>query len=216
MALAIGLAWAVRHNAILLMPLAVGANLWVAFRQARPSGVVAIGKCLGGTARNGIVLVFLAFVVLWVTDGLQTIPLGSDRNPSPRLLAIRNLSPVNLSRLPVPTSLLSLRMQLGQAIYGHPAYSCGERSTVGWMRYFPVAFLLKTSIGLLILMIVAMARVRPRGTWEWIMLVYLLLLWIVLVRNRVDIGIRYALLTYALTAPFIARRFEPRMLRDGI
>ena len=216
MALAIGLAWAMRHNAILLIPLAVGASLWVAFRQPRPSGVFAIGKRLGGTACSSVALVAIAFAVLWASDGLKTIPLGSEDNPARRLRTIRNLGPLDVSRLPLPTSLLSLRYQLAHAMYGHPAYFCGELDNGGWMLYFPVAFLLKTPIGLLILIILATVRVRPRGALDWILLGCLVLLWIALVRNKIDTGLRYALLTYALIMPFIARLFEKSLLRDRI
>jgi 4-amino-4-deoxy-L-arabinose transferase-like glycosyltransferase len=215
-ALAIGLAWAMRHAAILIIPLAVGVYLWVAFRHPGPSGVLAIGKRLAGTACASVALVILAFMLLWAADGLRSVPFGSDDNPSQRLRSIHNLGPFDVSRLPLPTSLLSLKFQLGHAKLGHRAYFCGERGLEGWMLYFPVAFLLKTPIGLLTLITLALVRVRPRGAWDWILLGCLVLLWIALVRNKIDIGLRYALLTYALIMPFIARLFEQSMLRDRI
>jgi len=215
-ALAIGLAWATRHTAALLLPLAVGVHLWVAFRQPRPSDGLAIAKRLAGTACSSVGLVILAFMVLWATDGLRTIPLGSIAHRSTTLGTIRNSLPLDIWRLPIPTSLESLRLQLGHVKYGHSGYFCGEVGLGGWMRYFPVAFLLKTPIGLLILVILALVRVRPRGALDWILLGCLALLWSSLMRSKVDSGLRYALATYPLIMPFIARLFEPSKLRDRI
>jgi hypothetical protein len=216
MALAIGLAWAMRHTAILLIPVAVVVDVWVAFRKPRPPGMLAIGKRLAGTACTSAALVLIAFTVLWAADGFGTVPLGSEKNPSHSLRAIRRVGQLDVSRLPIPTSVLSLKFQIDHAKEGQRAYFCGEGGDRGWLLYFPVAFLLKTPIGLLILIALALVRVRPRGSWDWILLGCLGLLWIVLVRNKIDIGLRYAILTYSLIIPFVARLFETSMLRDRI
>jgi 4-amino-4-deoxy-L-arabinose transferase-like glycosyltransferase len=216
-ALAVGLAWATRHTGMLLLPLAIGVHACSALRQPGPLGVLPIGRCLAGTARASIILLTLAFLVLWAGDGFSTVQLSSDANPSPRLRSIDHLGPFDVAGLPIPTSLLSAKFQVVHAAGGgHPAYFCGEYSDRGWPFYFPVAFLLKSPIGLLVLMAVASPRVRPRDSWDWILLACLALLWITLVRSRTNIGLRYALLTYPLIMPFIARLSEPRMIRDWI
>jgi hypothetical protein len=214
--LAIGVAWATRHNAILLIPQAAGASLWVELRKHRPPGVRAIAKRLMKTACACVAVVAIAFLVLWATDGFATTPLVSAEAPSRALRALAESGPIKLSNLPIPVSLMSLKFQIGHAMGGHPAYFCGQLGSNGWKLYYPVAFLLKTPIGLLILIIVAAARVRLRGALDWILLSGLALLWIALVRNKIDIGLRYAILCYALVMPFVARLFDKGLLRDPI
>jgi hypothetical protein len=62
----------------------------------------------------------------------------------------------------------------------------------------------------------AAARLRRFGTWETLALAFLGVLWLMLVRNKVNIGLRYALLTYPIAAVFIARQFGPALARDRV
>jgi hypothetical protein len=118
----------------------------------------------------------------------------------------------------VPTSAISLVKQVRHQNAGHEAYLCGEFRQSGWPLYFPIAFLLKTPTGLLGLFVLCLARTRLRrpSPWDAVVLAFLALLWIMLVRNKVNIGVRYALLTYPLAMPYVARLFEPRALRDRL
>jgi hypothetical protein len=128
----------------------------------------------------------------------------------------RLVGPLDISDLPVPTSLVGLAIQIRHQGQGHQAYFLGERGEYGWPLYFPVAFLLKTPIGLIGLMVLALARTRPRDAWEWTCLALLALVWLSLVRSHVNIGVRYALLTYPLALPFLVRLFHPAALRDRV
>src|SRR5262249_11376621 len=91
-----------------------------------------------------------------------------------------------------------------------------ERGQTGWLLYFPVAFGLKTPLPLLALMVFAAACFRSRGTWDWISLGTLGLLWLLLIFSHVNIGLRYALLTYPLAAIWIGRPFSGEIWRDRI
>ena len=126
------------------------------------------------------------------------------------------IGPIDVSAIPVPTSALSMVKQVRHQNQGHEAYFLGEFGSRGWPEYFPVAFALKTPVGLLILLTLAAARFRPRDAWEWIALACLSLLWVMLLRNKVNIGVRYALLTYPLAVPWLARLFEGKSLRDRV
>ncbi len=216
LAVAIGLAWAMRHTALLLMPLAAGLQLWCGLRKPRPPGPWPLAECLLGSALASATLSLVAFAVLWAGDGFGTISLAELSGRASNLQVPRRVGPIDLSALPLPTSALSVVKQVRHQNQGHEAYFCGEYRSQGWPQYFPVAFGLKTPIGLMILLALAAARFRPRDAWERIALACLAVLWIMLVRNKVNIGVRYALLTYPLAAPFLARLFEGRSLRDRV
>jgi hypothetical protein len=75
---------------------------------------------------------------------------------------------------------------------------------------------LKTPAGLLLLMILAAARVRPSYRFTVICATMLVVTWAMLIRSQVNIGVRYALVTYPLAIPFVAQLFERKSLRDRV
>jgi 4-amino-4-deoxy-L-arabinose transferase-like glycosyltransferase len=214
--LAIGLAWAMRHAALILLPIASGVHLLASLRNDRPRGVVPIVESLFGSAAAVAGLSLIAYIVLWAGDGFGTVTLADVSSRVTTLNVPERVGPFDISRIPLPTSALSILKQVRHQSHGHEAYLCGAYGTKGWPLYFPIAFLLKTPLGLLLLMVVAAARVRLRGSFEFILLASLAVLWLMLVRNKVNIGVRYALLTYPLVVPIIARLFEPAFLRDRV
>ena len=215
--LSIGAAWAMRHTAIVLIMLAAAAHLWAALRRPRAGGVGPIAETLAASGLASVTMAVLAFAVLWIGDGLGTVSLGEVAGRSSQGLP-RHLGPFVVADLPVPTSAVSLVKQIRHQNAGHEAYLCGEVRQTGWPLYFPIAFLLKTPTGLLALFVLCAARSpwRKPVPWDAVVLAFLGLLWIMLVRNKVNIGVRYALLTYPLAMSFVARMFQPRYLRDRV
>lgn len=216
LALVVGLAWAMRHTGLLLLGMAGVVHLLVRFRQERPRHVAAIAECLLGSLWAGVGLTAVAFLVLWAGDGFGLVTVGEVAERVTMLRIPTSLGATDLAWLPLPSSLLSVLKQVRHQGAGHEAFFLGEVRTTGWLLYFPIAFLLKTPIGLLVLLVLVAARVRPRGPWDAVALGFLALLWFMLVRGKVDIGLRYALLTYPLLATFIARMFAPALLRDRL
>jgi hypothetical protein len=83
---------------------------------------------------------------------------------------------------------------------GHPAFLMGRYSRDGWWLYFPVAFLIKTPVGSLLLILGGLifyraghALTRREGTFLLVPVVLLLgtLMW-----GRINIGLRHALPIY--------------------
>jgi 4-amino-4-deoxy-L-arabinose transferase-like glycosyltransferase len=216
LALGIGLAWAMRHTALLLLPLAGGLHLAVQWDRERPSTAWAMFERLILSVWATIGLASLAFLVLWAGDGLQLVTLGEVGQKVTMVKVPQKVGSVGLSAVPLPSSALSILKQVRHQGQGHIAYFLGQSSTTGWPLYFPIAFLLKTPLGLILLGVLTIARVRPRYAWDAIVLAFLAILWITLVRNKVNIGLRYALLTYPILVAFAARLFEPAMLRDRV
>jgi hypothetical protein len=213
---AIGLAWAMRHSALLLLILAAIARAWIDLRRPRPTGVFPLLERLVHVARACAGLTLLAYLILWAGDGFETVSVAELSERAATVRIPQRLGPIDVSRWPIPTSALSVLKQMRHQNQGHEAYFCGEYRTRGWPLYFPVAFLLKTPVGLLALLALAAARVRPKGAWDAVCLAALAVLWAMLVRNKVNIGVRYALLTYPLIIPLVARLFEPGALRDVV
>jgi hypothetical protein len=216
LALGIGLAWATRHTAVLLVALACGVNAWYALRASRAPGLGPLVERCCASAWSCAGLGLVAYLCLWAGDGLQTISLAEASASITSLSVPDRVAGLDLSGLPLPTSILSVLKQVSHQSKGHEAYFCGHVSQYGWSLYFPVAFLLKTPLGLLALFVLAAARVRPRGAWDLLALVLLALLWTSLIRGRVNIGVRYALFTYPVLAIFAARLFQANMLRDRV
>jgi hypothetical protein len=212
--LAIGLAWAMRHSALLLLMLGGVVHLWVHLRRPRPTTLAIWVERITGSVAAGVGLMTVAAVVLWAGDGFGTVSLAELYERSTTLNVPERIGPVDVSRWPIPTSVLSVLKQVRHQNQGHEAFFCGEYREQGWPLYFPVAFLLKTPIGLLALMVAAAVRARSRGALEGVCLAFLAVLWLMLVRNKVNIGVRYALLTYPLVMPFLVQLFERRTLRD--
>lgn len=215
--LCVGLAWAMRHTGLVLLALVSAVHLVVAIRRQRGHGISAKVEAIVGSILGSLAMATLAFTVLWAGDGLNTISLGEVAGRS--VNGIPGLSGhLNVANMPIPTSAVSILKQVRHQNAGHEAYFCGEFRQTGWPTYFPVAFLLKTPTGLLALFAIALATVKlARPTpWTAISLAFFGLLWLMLVRNKVNIGVRYALLTYPLAIPFVAQLFSRARLRDRI
>lgn len=216
LALGIGLAWAMRHTALVLILFAAALHLFMNWRRCRPATVMAVLECGFGSVWAATGLAAVAFVVLWAGDGFQLVTIGEVGQRVTMVKVPQKVGAVGVSALPLPSSALSILKQIRHQNQGHDAYFLGQFSTTGWTLYFPIAFLLKTPLGLIGLFVLAAARVRPRGMWDYLALAFLAVLWLMLVRNKVNIGLRYALLTYPIAIAFAVRMFQPSLLRDRV
>jgi len=212
----VGLAFAMRHTAVLLIALAALVHLRSGLGRRAAGGIMPVLECLLGSTLAGLGVSAVAFATLWAGDGFGTVGVGDVTSKVSFLHLPPRLGPIDLAALPVPTSALEFIKQVRHQGFGHEAYFCGDHRVRGWTTYFPVAFGLKTPVGLLILLALAAARFRPRDPWERITLACLALLWLMLIRSRVNIGVRYALLTFPLAAPWLARLYEGKALRDRV
>jgi hypothetical protein len=95
---------------------------------------------------------------------------------------------------------LWLQMQHNER--GHPAFFCGEYSGSGWWSYFPVAFLIKTPLGSIVLMLLSVLLFKaghPLRLREALMLLGpAAFLFAIMMQSRINIGLRYLLPVYPL------------------
>ena len=91
-----------------------------------------------------------ALLTLWATNGFQVGPLNA---PLPLL--------GDLGGQPVPMShYLDQLLDIGGRLQvGTPAFLLGRYSDSGWWWYFPVAFLVKTPLPVLLLLVIAIFRI---------------------------------------------------------
>jgi hypothetical protein len=82
----------------------------------------------------------------------------------------------------------------------HPAYLWGERSNSGWWYYFPLAFLIKTPVVVLLALLLAI----PFAASQPLLLIPILIYGSLSVASHVNIGLRHLLPIYPFLYAFIA------------
>jgi len=177
-----GLGLATKFSAFLVFPTFV--FLWLIRRPSLP------------WLRTVMFLTVIPFLLVWATYGFDTRPVASDPRIGPTVA-----STSRLANLPIPAYYFfrGLYLQARHAHGGHTAYLFGRLSRRGFVWYFPVAFLVKTPIGLLASAVAGsllILFIRPKWLWLAIPAVTYFL---ISMTTRLNIGIRHILPVY----PFI-------------
>jgi len=144
------------------------------------------------------VLVGLALLVLWALYGFEMRPVEG------------------LGDLPLPFATqweTWLRTQI-HAREGHTAFLMGQISSKGWRTYYPVAFLLKTPLPLLILLVAAILGFLRRGWRRWRaespLWLYPSAYALVTLFSTIAIGYRFLLVVLPFIYVFVSRLTIPR------
>jgi hypothetical protein len=169
--LALGAALAAKVSAGLIAPL-IAVIVLLAWRGT-------FARRIGQVAVIGLV----AFAIVWAVYGFQI-----DRVPG--------------LPIPVPAATHWKIYQALQAHYdeGHPSFLLGMNSTHGWWYYFPVAFLIKTPLPTLILLVVSLVLVCRSQTADrrppigyWTLGLFPIVHFATALWSSVDIGYRHLL-----------------------
>ena len=119
--------------------------------------------------------------------------------------------------VPVPTYLQSWQAVLSHVDTGHQAYFWGDLSGKGWWAYFPAAFLVKTPLVTLLLLLIAFwVVIRRRDLWRTtlFLLIPVGALFAAAIVSNLNIGYRHILpalpflLVFASTAVIYLRRWR--------
>lgn len=90
--------------------------------------------------------------------------------------------------------------QLAHAERGHPAFLMGMYSSEGWWYYYPIAFLLKTPLALLVLLLLSLLcfkqRSRPAFLDRAFLLVPVVVFFVFFCSKLLCVGLRYLLPVY--------------------
>ncbi len=172
---ATGLAFSSKLTAVLLIPSFLAIVL--VYRLPAQKWGKVIGRRLMALVGIGVI----ALVTLWGVYGFE----------------FGQISP-NLPPLPAPTFFGGIPHVLNRVSDGTPTFLLGQTDDNGWWYYFPLTFLLKTPLPLLILLIVAISQRRWRETIIWWFPALLIL--IVAVNSTLQIGYRHIMpmLVFAL------------------
>ena len=212
---------------------------------ARPTWLalagVGIATGLGLTSKYSVVLLV---VMLLAVVGCHVLTGGSFPLPGrfgrgkkvkggagPRL--VEAVAPVSLilfiSALVIPpvyflqgfsTWWSGLQRVLGHQELGHFAFLLGDYSQDGWWYYFPVAFLIKTPVGSLLLILASLVLLRagrPLGKREAIFLMLPVgILFAAAATGRINIGLRHVLPVYPFLFVAASRLVTIRIRRSAM
>jgi len=183
---ALGVALLAKFSGILLLavlPL-LALTHWIATRRA-PEGRMPARRLVMGV----LAVLVLAAVVVWAGYGFGIQPVL--RLPgAPRVAAGQYLQ--------------GLLNQMSHQLMGQLAYLCGRVSLKGWWYYFPIAFALKTSLPLLLLLAIAFA-LRRLNRDEAFLLVPAAFVFLAAMAQNLNYGVRHILPIYPLLIIFAAR-----------
>jgi hypothetical protein len=202
---AVAAALLLKFNTVLLAPILVVL-----------AAVAVVGRRL--TIRQGALAVGIAGLVgvlgIWAAYGFRyaASPDPSYAMPWPSLAAAAPLSPAltfaREHRLLPEAYLFGLGYAKAEAS-GRTAFLDGEESNAGWLRYFPEAFLLKTPLAFLLLVVWAIgaATIAARGASfdGWCLTIPPLLFAFVAIGSRFNIGHRHIAVVY----PFLCVAAAP-------
>lgn len=106
------------------------------------------------------------------------------------------------------TYIRGLQKVVGHSNLGHETYIFGEHSTEGVWYYFPVAFLVKTSIptiALLLLAIVLTWKLSPQWKDELYLIIPAIVFFVIFLPSKINIGHRHILTIYPFLYIFASK-----------
>ena len=214
--LAAGLAFATKFSAVLLLPILAGLALVAVFAPG-PMSLALPGRArrelAGRGARLGAMVALLVAIgavslaVVWASYGFRS-PLSPDTGVESALEWSRVEHDGALER-PVAHLVRASGMLPESFVFGflrffkhsepRPAFLLGRVSSAGWWYFFPVTFLLKTPVPLLVLLGIALAtrrrHARP-GRDELVLWLPVAIYAVVAVVRALNIGHRHLLPIY--------------------
>jgi len=166
---ALGLALGAKLSALLLVPVAGLVVVWQGLRQRQN-----LGRLLFGFSA----LLAVGALALWAVYRFEV-------GPWPEM---------NVS-LPLPTYWGSLRHLQQHQVEGHRAFFVGQISGGGWWYYFPVLFLIKTPLPLLLLLPLAVVQAcrSPCISWPPLVLPLVVCYFAISMGSQINIGYRHIL-----------------------
>jgi hypothetical protein len=208
--LAGGLAAATKHSAILLLPILVllAAIELLRHRTTAETGLRQAMR-LGGTL---VAATAIAAVLLWGVYGFryQARPRGLQINP-PLAEAVRSLSPHESQAIlalahwrVLPESYLYGLADVREVANSMPSYIFGQVYAHGVWFYFPVAFVIKSTLALLLLLLLAVVAIAAGKIRCWREIAFLsippLFYLLVSMGSQLNIGARHILLIFIFAA----------------
>lgn len=196
-----GLALLSKHTLLLHVAVVAGTLVALRLRRSRTAGLGAAAVRLAAAAG-------VAACTVWAGYAFDVGPIAGPGSQAPARLAQRfgmaEDAAAALLSVPIPAPLY-LR-SLGDALLEKAgprvgslwnAYFLGVWSEQGFLLYFPVAFLVKTPVALLALVVAGVAGlrtlVRRAPATAWLCVLLFAVPFVFAVRSRLNIGVRHLL-----------------------
>lgn len=206
---ACGFAQVAKFSAVFLVPTFAVLAAFHLIRDPPPAlgrmrSALSLLKVVGAIWLIGGVVIAAVYAVAWRgmgADLTQVIRglLGEGR------LGQFVLSVTSISR-PLGHYVLGLALVHLHNRQGHPAFFLGQVGAEGWWTYFPVAFLIKTQLPLLLLLLLSLfARQKDAPRGEEALLGAALIFAVPAVGSGIDIGVRHLLPIYPLLIIWASR-----------
>jgi len=196
--LAFGLALLTKFSALILLPI-IFCILTACIVSDEDAPLLPGGANIMST-RGNVLAAALLFALI-VAVAILTIPLG-----------------YLLTGFKTWISGLELLWSLSKD--GRPSFFLGAYSRAGWWNYFIVAFLIKTPVGTLLLIIASLALYRagkPLSRREsFFLLLPPLLIFLLTTRAKINIGLRHILPVYPFLFLFASRLATLNVTRRGL
>ncbi len=228
-ALTLGLACVAKFSALLLGPIfALSGLAWLVQHRATAGWRAPLAQLARSTALHVIV----AWAVIWTFYGWrfsafapEAVPgssfnhgwdwiLGDMGWPRGVLVALRDAHVL-------PEAFLYGAAFVAQFARQRAAFLCGEYSVHGWVAFFPYAFLVKTTVGFLLLLAVGLVTTLRAG-WRRVvsslvpltpLLALFTVYWVTSLASHLNIGHRHILPVYPVlyvAAGAFGRWLDPR------
>ena len=196
-----GLAMASKFSAIVLVPIVIVLLATAVIRRAIPIRVAAAVAAL---------MITLAVTAIWMVYGFRFLPSESpdwaftfdaDSGGQPTLAAVAAW--VDRHHL-LPNAYTQGFLYNQSSLQVMPAFLAGQLSTDGWWYYFPLAFLIKTPIAVILLLALGLglcvARFRTMGALPLAFVGVPIAIYLgVAMASGINIGLRHILPIY----PFV-------------
>ncbi len=230
---ALGLALLSKYTSILLIPVVPIAlvmerkRLQEAKRELRQTGA---RTAYAGWIPACLIIYITGCVVLWAGYGFEVQSFHELSVPeTPALAAAPGLfmktaivKVMDLLNLPPQTYFFGLSTTLlDTAAHPKPLFFLGEVSNKGWWYYYPVLFVIKEPVALLVLIVLGTVSLRKAGGLERpektvTIVVAVIFLGAFMLLNQKNIGIRHLLPLYPFLLLWLSRLAEGRALRGVV
>jgi hypothetical protein len=152
-----------------------------------------------------IIVLCMVFATLWIVFRLQYGPLGQQAMFTDQPVWMKISESWKSANVPMPSFWLGILFLINRASEGHATYLNGHIAFHGWLSYFPVALLVKSSMAFLIgLVIASIVTIRKRRLRMGILMSIALGFFVLSVFSKYQLGIRHLLPVIPLVCIVIA------------
>ncbi len=207
--IATGLALAAKHTGMLVLPMLLLLAIYELVRNR-----ISLKPALR-LAASLVVVTVIAVVVLWAFYGFRYAarPNGLQLNP-PLAAYVQDLKPHEIWAINttarwhvLPESYLYGLADVRLTANFYTSYVLGKIYAHGVWFYFPIAFLIKSTIGFMVLLLLAIAAIATRrlrcGREIWFLVVPVVFYLLVAFAVGMNIGVRHILPVYVFLAVLV-------------